>query len=888
MLPRSTPCSIVLAVACACAATAEVHAQAIADSDSAPLSSVASPFPELARQYCFDCHNPEERKGRLDLTLLLEASPAQHRDQWEQIVWMLKEREMPPIDAADAPRPSNAAYDASADWLSTWLDRAAPGDPMQPEDTVLSSKHAVVSTYCVSCHDADDPEGQLVLEGLTLADATEHPAVWEKVVRRLNTRQMPPAERPKRPSEATYQATIDALVHTLDEAARKHPDPGRTETFRRLNRTEYQNAIRDLLGLDIDSAQLLPPDEASHGFDNVTVGNLSPTLLDRYISAAQKISRLAVGAPRRVPEGETIRLPADRTQEKHVEGLPLGTRGGALVNYYFPGNGEYEIRVRLTRDRNENVEGLRESHELDLLLDDELIQRFTVAPDPDRQDDSMVDQHLAVRIPVKAGPRRIGVAFPAKTFALQEGKRQPFEAHFNLHRHPRLTPAVYQISITGPHGSSEAGDTPSRSRIFVTTPARAGGEEAAAREILGTLLRRAYRRPVSPEDLERPMTFFRETAATDGFEAGIEMALSAILVSPQFLFRIETDPADATPGTVYAVSELDLASRLSFFLWSSIPDDELIDLASRGRLREPAVFEGQVRRMLADPRSSSLVANFASQWLYLRNLDSATPNLRLFPDFDDNLRQAFRTETELFVQSILREDRSIMDLIDADYTFLNERLARHYRIPHILGSRFRRIQLEPGSHRGGLLRQGSILTITSYATRTSPVIRGNWILENIVGTPPPPPPPDIPSLDGVISEELPMRERLAQHRADPACATCHSLMDPIGFALENFDAVGRWRETEEGTPIDVTGGLPDGSTFLGIDGLEQGLLQRPDIFAATLSEKLLTFALGRGVGHYDAPAVRQIVRESAARNYRFSDIILGITRSVPFQMRKSL
>ena len=715
-------------------------------------------------------------------------------------------------------------------------------------------------------------------------------------MRRLRARQMPPAGLP-RPAEATYDAAVKSLESSLDSAAAAHPNPGRTDTFRRLTRTEYGNAIRDLLALDIDAAALLPSDQSSHGFDNVTVGELSPTLLERYISAAEKISRLAVGRPARSPGGDTIRIPPDLTQEKHFEGLPLGTRGGAIVPYTFPLDAEYEISVRLARDRNEHIEGLRQPHEIELLLDKKRLGLFTIEPPPRGTDHHTADQHLRVRVPVKAGPHEIVAAFVKKPTALLETARQPYEAHFNFYRHPRIQPALYSISILGPYDAQGSGETPSRRRIFVCRPAGASEQETCAQRIIETLMRRAYRRPVTNADLARPLDFYRQArtragargvAPKDAFEAGIEMALRALLVSPEFLFRIEQDPAGIAPDTAYRVSDVQLASRLSFFLWSSIPDDELLDAAIRGDLGKPAQLEKQARRMLADKRSRSLVTNFASQWLYLRNLAGITPDMRRFPDFDDNLRQAFRQETELFFESILREDRSVLELLDADYTFVNERLAKHYGIPHIYGSRFRRISLGEDSKRGGLLRHGSILTVTSYPTRTSPVIRGKWVLDNLLGVPPPPPPANVPELeDNKVAAGLPMRERLAAHRDNPVCAGCHQLMDPAGFSLENYDAVGRWRTVEAGHPIDASGGLPDGSRFDGVSGLEQALLRRPEIFAGVVTEKLLTYALGRGAEHYDAPAIRKILRNARDGHYRLSSLIIGITASVPFQMRRS-
>ena len=755
---------------------------------------------------------------------------------------------------------------------------------------------AALQKFCLECHDSGTKKGDLDLEAVLAKNPSGDPELWERVVKKLAHRQMPPMGE-DRPDEATYQKLLAHLTSPLDQAAAGHPNPGRTDTFRRLTRTEYQNAVRDLLALDIDATALLPHDEPSHGFDNVTVGNLSPTLLDRYVSAAQKIARLAVGAPRKTPAGDTFRIAPDVTQEEHVEGLPLGTRGGSVFPYDFPQDGTYEIQIRLTRDRNEQVEGLKKPHEVEVLLDRVRVALETVKPPGADKNAEMVDAHLKFRLPITAGPHDLGVTFIKNPTELIETERQPFIARFNMHRHPRTAPALYQVSITGPFDATGPGDTPSRRLIFGETktaaakPSSATEQLARAREILTPILRRAYRRPVNDDDLRKPLQFFTEGSAEGaGFEAGIENALSAILVSPHFLIRVERDPAGLAPGSVYRVSDLELASRLSFFLWSSLPDDALLAAAVRGDLRQPKLLEAQVRRMLADERSRSLVTNFASQWLQLRKLDAITPDLRLFPNFDDNLRQAFRQETELFFESILREDRSIADLLGADYTFVNERLAKHYGLPNIYGSHFRRISFanDPERQRGGLLRQGSILTVTSYATRTSPVIRGHWILSQLAGEPPPPPPPNVPSLDdNTVSASLPIRERLAAHRANPTCASCHNVMDPVGFALENFDAVGRWRTAEERKPIDASGGLPDGSTFTGVAALERGLLQRPELFAGTVSEKLLTYALGRGVESYDAPAIREIVRRAQADNFRLSSLILGIVSSTPFQMRKT-
>ena len=771
----------------------------------------------------------------------------------------------------------------------------AEAKPTTVSTDTSAPHHALVNQYCLACHNDRLQTGGLALESINEQKLSENWETWEKVVRKLRARQMPPPGR-RRPEEATYQAALASLEASLDRLAVATPNPGRTDTFRRLNRTEYHNAIRDLLALDVDVASLLPTDSASYGFDNVTVGNLAPTLLERYVAAAEKISRLAVGRPTRAVGGATVRMPPDQTQEKYVEGLPVGTRGGAVVPYNFPVNGEYEIKIRLARDRNEHVEGLRERHEVELLLDRERVHLFTVEPPPLSEAHALLyqpaqqnlDDHLKIRVPVTAGPHKIGVTFPAKPWVLLETERQPYETHFNYYRHPRVQPALYSVSIVGPYFPAGSADTPSRRKVFVCKPAEPAEEDDCARQILANLMRKAYRRPVTDEDLQRPFELFSAERAEDGFEAGVEMAVAAVLVSPEFLFRIEQDPPGLEPGTPYRISDVELASRLSSFLWSSIPDDELLDLATQGELSEPATLERQARRMLSDPRSVNLVSNFAAQWLHLRNLEAIKPDKRMFPDFDDNLRQSFRRETELFFEDVIREDRSVLDLLQADYTFLNERLAKHYGIPHVYGSRFRRVSFEEEGGRGGLLRHGSILAVTSFATRTSPVVRGNWILANILGVPPPPAPPDVPDLPAKAGgKDLSMRERLSEHRDNPACAGCHKLMDPIGFALENYDAVGRWRDLEAGLAIDASGELFDGSHFDGVAELEEALLGRPELFLTTLTEKLLVFATGRGVEYYDGPAIRNILREAQGEDYRFSSLILGIIKSAPFQMRRS-
>jgi hypothetical protein len=779
--------------------------------------------------------------------------------------------------------------------LSSSASVVAVSPRQSPQASPATSSRAVINQYCVGCHNERTKTANLALDALDVDRVTEHTETWEKVVRKLRARMMPPLGRP-RPDEATFDAVVQHLETSLDRAAASNPNPGRTDTFRRLNRTEYQNAIRDLLAVQIDVSELLPGDDASHGFDNVSVGELSPALLERYLTAAQKISRLAVGTPPAGPAASVTVLPVDFTQEEHIDGLPFGTRGGALVNHIFPVEGVYELQVRLMRNRNENVEGLSERHELELTIDGERIQVFTVEPKRSTPPggvyyaDEEADTHLKTRVAVKAGPHAVAATFIRKTGALLETERQPYIARFNQDRHPRTQPAVYSVSIGGPFDAAAAGDTPSRQKIFICKPVRTADEDGCAQKIISSLARRAYRRPVTNDDTRALIAFYREGRRGSNFENGVEMALRAMLTSPEFLFRIERDPENVRAKTPYRISDVELASRLAFFLWSSIPDDELLDLAARGRLRDPAELEKQVRRMLADPRSESLVSNFADQWLYLRNLPATNPDARLFPDYDDNLRQAFRRETQLFFESIAKENRSMIDLLDADYTFLNERLAKHYGVPNVYGSHFRRISLPAETQRGGLLGHGSILTVTSYANRTSPVLRGKWILENILGAPPPEPPANVPPLkdNDPAGKALTMRERMAQHRESPACSGCHQLMDPIGLSMENFDAVGRWRNRAEGdAAIDAAGALPSGATFQGVSGLKRALLAEPDLFAATVTEKLLVYSLGRGVEFYDAPAVRAITNEARSNDYRFSSFILGVIKSSPFQFRRS-
>ncbi|MSV34181.1 MAG: DUF1592 domain-containing protein [Bryobacterales bacterium] len=781
---------------------------------------------------------------------------------------------------------SRSAQVAAALFVSGVLAAGAPQQTSAGSGAV-SANRALINQYCVACHNEKLKTAGIELTTPNVDNVAEHPEVWEKVLRKTRPRYMPPQGMP-RPSEAAYDNLISYLERSLDQAETSKPNPGRTETFRRMNRTEYQNAIRDLLGLQMDVVALLPADDSSYGFDNVTVGELTPTLLERYLAVAQKISRIAIGGPIRSPGGDTIVVPPDLTQEKHFDQLPFGTRGGTVVNYTFPLDAEYTIQIRLSRDRNERVEGLRGPEQVELMMDGERIKVFTVQPPPG-QDHGAVDKDLVVRIPVKAGPHAIGASFLKKTGALLETERQPYQAHYNLDRHPRVQPALYSVSVIGPYEAKGPGDTPSRRKIFVCRPAKPADEDVCAKKVLSTFARRAYRRPVVDADLEAPLRFYKEGKKTGGFEGGVEMALRAMLVSPEFLFRVEQDPASVAPNTAYKLSDVDLASRLSFFLWSSIPDEELLDLAIAKKLSNPQMLEKQVRRMLADSRSEAMVNSFANQWLYLRNLVSTIPDGRIFPDFDDNLRQSMKRETEMFFESIMREDRSLLDLLSANYSFVNERLAKHYGIPNIYGSQFRRITFDANSNRGGLFGQASILAVTSYPDRTSPVIRGKWILSNIVGTPPPPPPPNVPPLkdNGATGKIMTMRERMAQHRANPPCSGCHRVMDPVGFALENYDAVGSYRTQDTGLPIDASGNLPDGNVFTGKEGLKKAILERPEMFVTTATEKLLTYALGRGLEAYDAAAIRKILRDARAGNYRFSSLVLGVVNSTPFQMRRS-
>ena len=765
-------------------------------------------------------------------------------------------------------------------------------------EPVPANWRAMLDKYCVTCHNERSKTAGLALDRIDLARVPDQAEVWEKVVRKLHAGAMPPMGLP-RPDRAASEGFATWLEAKLDAAATGDPGPA---GLRRLNRSEYAAAVRDLLALDVDGSSLLPADDANHGFDNMSDAlRVSPALLEGYMSAARKISRLAVGDPNVTPAFSTYRVRADLGQERHIEGLPLGTRGGLSVEVNFPLTGEYVFQPKLAVDTSAKVRGLDFEHEVVITVDGKAVHHAAVGGSKDEEaaaispsdSEVVIRSRLEVRVPVSAGPHIVGVAFVKKTAALPDGLLQPFQRTNFDTQEQRGVPFLESLSIGGPFKASGPGDTPSRRKIFVCRPEHSSDETACAKKILTELTKRAYRRPVTDVDIETPLSFYQSarnaSAAAENFDAGIESALNFILTSPEFLFRVEAATPRDKPGAFRRVGDLELASRLSFFLWSSIPDDELLQVAAHGRLSDPLVLEKQVHRMLTDSRAQALAANFAGQWLYLRNLRGMSRDFATFPNFDDNLRQGFERETELFFESIVREDRSVLDLLRANYTFVNERLAKHYGIPDVYGSEFRRVTL-PGDERRGLLGQGSVLAVTSYATRTSPVLRGKWLLENILGTPVPPPPPGVPALEENRSGLRPrsVRERMEEHRKNPACSGCHNIMDPLGFSLENFDAVGAWRSrSESGALIDASGKLVDGTTVDGPVSLRNALLARSGAFTQTLTEKLLTYAIGRGVEYYDMPAVRSIVRESAPGDYRFSSLILGIVRSAPFQMRRT-
>jgi len=802
------------------------------------------------------------------------------------------------------------------------LYMAVPGLLLAAES---ANNRALLDQYCVICHNqavvnsvAAANEGlqttQLRNLGLTLdtedvSNLALNPEVWEKVIKKLRVGVMPPPNYP-RPDKVSYDGFRAWLENELDRIGASQVNPGRTQAFHRLNQTEYRNSIRDLLDLDIDVADLIPADAPDrYGFDNnAEVLALSPLSVERYVTAAHKIAELAVGASPRGASIKTYDVPLNLIQDERLsEELPFGSRGGTAIEHLFPVDGEYRITVKLQTNYVDFVRGYDAAHEMELSLDGEYLQTYAFGGDApgmpapygyagnirgsDDWEEFMMafaDQGFELVLPIKAGPRIIGATFPREMWEV-EAVQQPrlFGYHLAVNEMPDANPSIGSIEIEGPLSVEGPGDTPSRQQIFSCQPASADEEPACARQILSSLARRAYRRPVDDSDVQGLIDFYNQGQVEGGFDTGIQFALERLLVSPDFLFRIEQDPLDAQPGSMYSITDTELASRLSFFLWSSAPDDELLDLVERGPLRNPGVLEAQVTRMMTDSRSSGFIENFVGQWLYLRNLDGIYPDPTAFPEFDENLREAFQRETELFIDDQIHSDRSLRELLSADYTYVNERLAEHYGIPGIYGNRYRKVTLE-GAERGGLFGHGSLMMVTSYPNRTSPVLRGKFVLENLLGGPPPEPPPNVPALetsrDGTL---LTMREAMAMHRENPACRVCHAAMDPIGFSLENYDAVGKWRTQFAGQPIDASGLLPDGNTFDGPDGLRELLLERPDDFVGTITEKLMRFALGRSLEYYDMPEVRGIVRAAAEDDYRWSSVILGVIKSAPFQMRRT-
>lgn len=807
--------------------------------------------------------------------------------------------------------------------LSSSVLAAPPADNLA---NGVSPQRALLDQYCIACHNqaiVNSPavEGESLLFtqlrglGLTLDtenvdDVAENPEVWEKVVRKLRVGVMPPPDNP-RPDIVTYKQFRSWLETELDLVAQRNSNPGRTQAFHRLNQTEYRYAVRDLLGLDIDVSEMIPPDAPDqHGFDNnAEVLSLSPSLMERYVSAAHKVAELAVGATPRGTAIKTYEVPLNLIQDDRLsDELPFGSRGGTAIEHYFPVDGDYRIKVLLQTNYVDFVRGIDQAHAMEISLDGERLGLYNFGGDApgtpapysyagnirgsdDWEEWSMAfaEEGFAIEVSVNAGPRTIGATFPREMWE-QEGILQPrlFGYHLAVTELPDNNPSVGAILIEGPLSVEGPGDTPSRQKIFTCTPKSADEEPACAREILGDLARQAYRRPIDQNDLQGLLDFYTRGRSLGSFDTGIQFALERLLVSPDFLFRIQQDPAEIASGNSYLISDIELASRLSFFLWSSAPDEELLQLAERDSLREPGVLEQQVQRMMADARATAFIKNFVGQWLYLRNLAGHYPLPAAYPEFDENLREAFQQETELFINDQVSSDQSILALLSAPYTYINERLAEHYGVPGIYGNRFRRVELN-NPQRAGLLSHGSLLTVTSYPNRTSPVLRGKFVLENLLGSPPPEPPPNVPALEeaGEDGRMLSMREAMVQHRENPACRVCHAAMDPIGFSLENYDAVGKWRREFANQPIDASGTMPDGREFDGPAGLRDLLLDQPDDFVGTVTEKLLMYALGRGLEYYDMPAVRGIVRNAAEDDYRWSSVILGVIESDPFQMRRT-
>ncbi len=824
-----------------------------------------------------------------------------------------------PASSADAVASSRPASIAAAE-PGPVAARPAPAAAHQSS----ASLGQFLDQHCAACHNDRARAGGMSLTGVSVTDIASRRELWESVRHKLVTGQMPPAGRPV-PERATLAAVTSSLTTALDAAAAADPDPGRVG-LHRLNRAEYANAIRDLFGLTVDARALLLPDEADEGFDNVAASlALSPSHLERYLSAAREISRLAVGDPTlgAAPATHTYRVPKLLEQDVRLnDDMPFGSRGGVVARHTFPLDGEYRFRVRLRRQIYDYIVGMGHAQQIDVRVDGARVARFSVGgdapgtPGPRTWNGEIVgdtewelymhaaDAALEARVTVTAGPHVVTAAFVDSPWE-REGVTQPLPVDFTRgsDEHYDGYAAVDALSILGPYASTASGDTPSRRAIFTCSPTRATDAADAAdgtddtdrardargcaSKILTHLARRAYRRPPTPAEVDTLLQFYDMGSRAGGFETGVQSAIERLLVSFNFLFRIESDPGNLSPGAVYRLTDSDLASRLSFFLWSSLPDDELLTLAAAGRLRQPAVLEQQVRRMLADPRSRALVQNFGSQWLGVRKAESWQPDPDRFPEFDENLRRALLEETALFLDSQFRDDRSVVDLLSADYTFMNARLAEHYGVDGIDGERFRRVRwTTPERH--GLLGHGSVLMVTSYPDRTTPVVRGFWVLENLLGMPPPPPPPNVPELEvtDASGRVLTMREQMEMHRRNPACAACHVRMDPIGFSLENFDAIGRWRHSNAGRPVDASATFPDGTALDGVNGLRTFLLARREQYVETFTSRLMTYALGRHITYRDQPALRAIVAQAARRDYRWSAIILGIVSSPAFQMRK--
>ncbi len=792
------------------------------------------------------------------------------------------------------------------------LRQAGGQQPASAQQPSAAQHRALVNQYCITCHNERLKTGDLMLDKLDLNHVGAQAEIWEKVARKVRAGLMPPAGAP-RPQRAALAAFAEAVERDLDRAAAGASNPGRA-ALHRMNRAEYANAIRDLLGMEIDPVTMLPADDSSNGFDNIAdVLGVSPALLERYVSAAAKISRVAVGDPEISPLDVTYTVKGDLSQTSTVDGLPMGTRGGTAIHHNFPLDGEYLLKLSLQKLSFGQVFGSSaEGEMLEVTLNGERVKLYQLddmpyffmrdkpaqpiplgpLKDPSAERLRMSPNiNMEFRLKVKAGPQDIGVGFLNTSYVANEDLvhrpgASTFDSNNGMQYGYYTVPHLAKVDITGPYNATGSGDTPSRRKIFVCRPGSKADELVCAQQIISNLVRHAFRRPANDNDVELFASFYQRGRNKGSFDAGIEMALRRILADPEFVFRFETPPANVKPGEAYRLSDLELASRLSFFLWSSIPDDQLLDTAIQGKLHEPAVLDRETRRLLKDPKANALVHNFAGQWLFLRDLKSTNPDSREFPDFDDNLRQSFVRETEMLFESVLREDRPVLDLLDADYTFVNERLAKHYGIPGIYGPDFRRVTV-PSDARRGLLGQGSMLLVTSNANRTSPVQRGKWILENILGSPPPLPPPNVPPLKESVVGVKPtsVRDRMEEHRNNPACAACHKIMDPIGLALENFDGTGQWRTTDSGFSIDPSSQLVDGTILDGPSSLRKALLSRPEAVVGTMTQKLLMYGIGRETKYNDMPVVRGIMRGAQPNRYKFSDLVLGVVRSAPFQMR---